>query len=170
MASFQNQTQCPSCDCSDSPLSVIGNIVGLLTFSVAVYASASYYYRGLRASAAEMNDMVREFELISDDLGILLRNLQRVDHDKLQNPFTKVRLVNAVGRAVLALEMGTTFLRLGAWKPQCTPLARLRNKAAYIREKEKFVTILGKLEELFRDLKEVAADVISQQVCLVVRP
>lgn len=79
MAALQSQTPCPDCDCSDSPLSVTGNILGILTFAVAVYASLLYYYRGFRASKLEQSDMFYKVLLAKEELAKIRSEIQDLE-------------------------------------------------------------------------------------------
>lgn len=168
MAASQSQTPCPDCDCSDSPLSVTGNILGILTFAVAVYTSLFYYCRGLRTSEAEQTDMLHKVALAMDDL-------RRVgwkhgqDADKIRDDSARRRLDEAFQRAQsCADEARRLLIRRDAHTPASSSLVRIleaysfRDRAAYVLEKERIVQALGRMETSTRDLKEVASDVFGQ--------
>lgn len=64
MAAALNTTSaCPACDCSEGPLSVTGDVIGICTFTVAVWISFVYYYRSFRDFSQEMHEMQHRVQL-----------------------------------------------------------------------------------------------------------
>lgn len=55
MASAPSQA-CPDCDCSDSPLSIVANLLSVLTFALGVTASFAAFTAVTRGAAKEMED------------------------------------------------------------------------------------------------------------------
>jgi hypothetical protein len=47
---------CPACDCADSPLSIVGNVVGILTFVLGVFAYVAAFIAVTRGAANDMRD------------------------------------------------------------------------------------------------------------------
>ncbi|GAW13684.1 hypothetical protein ANO14919_030730 [Xylariales sp. No.14919] len=58
---MDNYTICAPC--KDSPLSITGNIIGILTFSVAIIAAAIYRFGLVREAAAEIYWLKEEAEV-----------------------------------------------------------------------------------------------------------
>lgn len=177
MAALQTPTPCPDCDCSGSPLSGTGNILGILTFAVAVYASLLYYYRGFRASKVEMRDLEHKVSLASNDLSSVVRRCQ-TKADEIRNLATRHRLNMALltakdcveeAQVILARRSGDEYPgvvslrgKLGdAW--MCVwYMYSLRDRAAYILEKDDVLKVLEKMEQSLGGLKGVASEVFSQ--------
>lgn len=49
-------TGCPACDCDDSPLSVVSNILGVLTFALGVFAYIAAFIAVTRGATKDMRD------------------------------------------------------------------------------------------------------------------
>lgn len=165
MAALQSQTPCPDCDCSDSPLSVTGNILGILTFAVAVYASLLYYYRGFRASKLEQSDMFYKVLLAKEELAKIrseIQDLEILDDLKIawqQFDTTLISTENDI-EEVYRLLTGQRFeISVSNTLMHFVKLSSLRNRAAYLLEREKFVEAMGKMEASVRHSREVASDV-----------
>ncbi|KAI0384270.1 hypothetical protein F5Y04DRAFT_249405 [Hypomontagnella monticulosa] len=71
---------CVSCEgvlsCEDSPLSVTGNIVGILTFVSAILISAQVYFNSMRNADRNIRDLMATFESRYDELVRLERKLR----------------------------------------------------------------------------------------------
>lgn len=64
MATAPNTTSvCPACDCSESPLSITGDVIGICTFAMAVWISMVYCYRSFRDFSQEMHEMQHRVQL-----------------------------------------------------------------------------------------------------------
>lgn len=64
---------CPACDCAESPLSIIGDVIGILTFAIASWMSILYYYRSFRDFLQEMHDMQHRVQLAFEETQGLMR-------------------------------------------------------------------------------------------------
>lgn len=49
-------TGCPACDCDDSPLSVVSNILGILTFALGVFAYIAAFIAVTRSATKDIRD------------------------------------------------------------------------------------------------------------------
>lgn len=49
-------TGCPACDCDDSPLSMVANIFGILTFALGVFAYIAAFFAVTRGATKDMRD------------------------------------------------------------------------------------------------------------------
>jgi hypothetical protein len=63
---------CPS-PCGDSPLSIAGNIISILTFAYALLAGLFYYYSVVVNASDEMSELLRAYIPLYED-GISLRH------------------------------------------------------------------------------------------------
>ncbi|ROV92733.1 hypothetical protein VSDG_06543 [Cytospora chrysosperma] len=126
MAALQSQTPCPDCDCSDSALSITGNILGILAFAVAVYASLLYYYRGFRDSKVEQLGMLKKVLQAKEDL-------------------TRISQAHC-----LLTRRSTQTSWSGIWM-HIVEVSSLRSRAAYLLERENVVEALERMEASTRD-------------------
>lgn len=165
---METQTPCPGCDCSDSPLSITGNVLGILTFAVAIYASVIYYYRGFRDSATELADLMHRVNLAAENLGDLTKKFQDDAH-KIRDHSAGRRLKEAIVRArdciLEAARVGTRLpsrkipRKMSLWYAWRTFYFE---RAAYVLEREDALKVLEKMDVSLRDLKGVASGVFRQ--------
>ena len=62
MATSTNTTTCPACDCDDSPLSVVANVLGILTFALGLLAAIGAFAavtRGAKIGLADTQDALK---------------------------------------------------------------------------------------------------------------
>lgn len=48
---------CPACDCGDSPLSVVANVLSIFTFALGLFAYFAAFTAATRGAAKGMEDM-----------------------------------------------------------------------------------------------------------------
>lgn len=74
-----SSTTCVPCEqalsCDDSPLSITGNVVGILTFAVALVLGAQAYFNSLRSARMDIYETVREMRGWRERLQYLDRTL-----------------------------------------------------------------------------------------------
>lgn len=73
MATQTTTSACPTCACADSPLSITGDLTGILTFALVVWASVVYCFRSFRDFEHEMHDMQHRVQVAFEEAQRLRR-------------------------------------------------------------------------------------------------
>lgn len=75
-----NASGCVACEarlsCDDSPLSITGNIIGILTFAGAIAISIQVYFNAMRNADQHMEEMMYTFESRVREVDLLRRKLE----------------------------------------------------------------------------------------------
>ncbi|KAK1751125.1 hypothetical protein QBC47DRAFT_392279 [Echria macrotheca] len=111
MASTVNTTDaagCVSLDCSDSALSVTGNVIGILTFALAAIASLGLYIRTIRDSEGELREARMQFRKRLDDLRRLIERVNT--HFSESNGMDIPLIGEAMGRLIQLVNRATKVL------------------------------------------------------------
>lgn len=182
MAIVRNVTlPCPACNCTDSPLSITGNLTGILTFALVVWASIVYCYRSFRDFEQEMHEMQHRVQVAFKNTARIRRSFiekQRMsplrfsqtggDDARAQSrkgaqatyPYV---MDEAWSRAEREMVKAAKFVNKRLLEPN-TVVGVLRSRTAYVVEREKAAETVEKLERAIENVKGIVADAPGQYV------
>lgn len=185
MATQGLTSACPACDCADSPLSITGDLTGIITFALVAWASIVYCFRSFRDFEHELRDMQHRVQIAFEEAQRLRRTFierQRVSAPQppqpagvypvgvvsedlvarrrrlQQNPFL---IDEAWVRAEKEMIRASKFVNKRLLKP-ATVVGSLVRRAIYVLERERAAETIERLGRAMENLKGIVADVSGQ--------
>jgi hypothetical protein len=154
---------CVSCQeslsCDDSPLSVTGNIIGILTFAGAIAISIQVYFNAMKNADRQIFEMMYTFRSRLEEVKLLRDKLEKKSMHTL-NGAQGERLNSEMDRvAVLFAEADHRFSQLNDRRYNRT--GRLLNRAKFVVKENLIKDGLEKIEKAMEVLKQVANDVLE---------
>jgi hypothetical protein len=153
---------CVSCQerlsCGDSPLSITGNVIGILTFASAILISIQVYYNSMRNADGNIFEMTNTLQSRVEEAQILFRKLQQVDsinenqRQRLEVAFRQVK--DSLVRASDLLER----LRTDTYDGK----RRLWIRAQFVARKNLIKEGIEKTAKAMKTLREVSNDLLSE--------
>lgn len=173
---------------TDSPLSITGDLTGILTLALAIWASIVYCYRSFRDFESELGEMQHRVQLAFEETARIRRafierpRMSPLHHHHLSAAETgggdtephvwnetpaNYLIDEAWNRAEREMIKATKFVNKRLLKPN-TVLGVLRSKTAYVMERKKAAETVARLERALEHLKGILADASGQ--CVIPTP
>lgn len=170
---------CVSCqdrlNCSDSPLSITGNIIGILTFAYATLATVVYYLVAISNSDRDLNrlrDTLNEVRL--EAMKVYSRAEQTIEklpatdqNDKAELNEKRENLWKAV-RANVFVSLNKQLTSSNLVRNENPGLYRKwRQRAHYLVAEKKVRTELQKINDCIYELKDKEATILERYAILI---
>jgi hypothetical protein len=149
-------------DCSNSALSTISSVMGILTFTAAIFALSVFFIGGLRDSEREMEAAFIKMRLRVADLTEFKLRLDK-DAREIEDSYDRERLRLLIDEAQSAAAEAYK-LENGPMRPyrSGTELPVLFHRARFVLQKEEIDKVREKLDKAMGDLRDAASDVFDQ--------
>ncbi|KAF8847882.1 hypothetical protein BDZ45DRAFT_754427 [Acephala macrosclerotiorum] len=155
---------CVSCQdvlsCGDSPLSITGNVIGILTFVGAILISTQVYLNSIRNADRNIFEMTNKLQSRMDEAMHLRRRLLGLEDKLGGNAGLAARLYVAIDRVQDPL--GQADALLGRLNIGRYDKIKLLTRTKFVFREELIKQGLEKTEKAMETLREVANDVFSQ--------
>jgi hypothetical protein len=154
---------CVSCkenlSCGDSPLSITGNVIGILTFVSAIIIALQVYIDSMRNAESKLKDMEDTLRLHYDKVNSLVTKL-RVQSMNVDNDL-QTRLMLTLGRIQVPLMTASDLLE-EVTSFQHRGKSRVWRRAKFIIREDLIKEGIAKIEKAMQPVNEVANEVFSQ--------
>lgn len=147
--------QCVVLSCVDSPLSVTGNVIGILTFLGALLITIQVYVNSMRNAERNLAEMMESFQSRIMELQRLGGRLMNQERRNSGHAELSERLSHAMGRVAVSVKEADDLLRRinpGRYDGK----RRLWVRAKFIMREELLMKGLGDIEKSIEALKGVA--------------
>ena len=144
---------------NDSPFSITGNVIGILTFLLGLFASYIAFVNLARDSDEELDEFMEDVQITTDQMAALRKALPPIQDQEFTNP---VRVLEVLVRGVESVL--STLLRdlskkgrhmKGPWRPDMPTGRRnnprdfqLRRKVVWLFRRRKLLAQMSKMRAL----------------------
>jgi hypothetical protein len=154
---------CVSCkenlSCGDSPLSITGNVIGILTFVSAIIIALQVYVDSMRNAESKLKEMEDTLRLQYDKVNSLVTKL-RVQSKNLDDDL-KTRLMLALGRVQQPLVRASDLLG-EVTDIQHQRKNRVWRRAKFIIREDMIKEGIEKIDKAMQPMNEVASEIFLQ--------